>query len=122
MSYENISIYKPCISRLSNSEKYIVCRGFRGYNKDIVNEMIHHFDDNHLRYEIDPVFLNMINGINEIYVLSQIDQINRGIELIRENRFNKQPSKLQIETAIEWCRKYNIKINTNCIYLNRTIA
>jgi 23S rRNA U2552 (ribose-2'-O)-methylase RlmE/FtsJ len=122
MSYDAISIYKPCISRFSNSEKYIVCQGFRGYNKEIVNEMIHHFDDNHLEYEIDSEFLNMIYRINEKYVLSQVDQINRGIDLIRENRFTKQPTKLQIETAIEWCRKYNIKINTECIYLNRTIA
>lgn len=122
MSYEKISIYKPCISRLSNSEKYIVCQGFKGYNKDIINQMIHHFNDNHLNYEMGDKFINMINRINEIYILSQIDQINYGIRLIQENRYNKYPSKLQIDTAIEWCRKYNIKINTDCIYLNRAIA
>ena len=40
LSYENISFIKPSTSRQSNSEKYIICKGFRGVNVSIINLMI----------------------------------------------------------------------------------
>ena len=30
--------------------------------------------------------------------------------------------ELQKRKALEWCRKYNIRINFACYYLNRTIS
>ena len=40
------------MSRYSNSEKYIVCKGFKGYNKEVINKMIHNFDDNKIDMKI----------------------------------------------------------------------
>jgi len=117
LSYNKISIYKPCISRLSNSEKYIVCKDFRGYNKEIVNKMIHNFENNKLDYCIPEDFLSSIYDINGKYLHIQMNQIHRGIEMIRK-RTRLYPSKIQIDSAIEWCEKYNIDINKDCIYLN----
>ena len=33
LSYNEVFFYKPKMSRLSNSEKYIICKDFKGYNK-----------------------------------------------------------------------------------------
>lgn len=117
LSYNQISIYKPCISRLSNSEKYIVCKDFKGYNKEIVNKMVHHFEDNTFDNYIPEDFLNCIYGINEKYLKIQIEQINLGIRSIKQ-KARVYPSKIQIDMAIKWCTKYNIEINNDCMYLN----
>ena len=117
-SYNKILIYKPCISRSSNSEKYIICLDFRGYNKMIVNKMIHHFKDNNIENEIEDDFLNCIYKINKDYTKIQIDQINYGIDLIHNKNNMKVPSNKQIGMAKEWCKIYGIEINKDCIYLN----
>ena len=123
LSYNHIFFYKPCISRLSNSEKYIVCSDFKGYNKDIVNKMIHHFDkDIKLDIELDLDFRNIIYNYNRLYSSIQIGQINEGIDLIKNKKIRKYPSKEQINYATEWCKKYNVPINQQCFYLKRAIS
>lgn len=122
LSYENISLYKPCISRLSNSEKYIVCSNFKGYNKKIVNMMVRSFKTNNIDIEMDLDFKNMIYKYNYKYSKNQIEQINNGIILVNSNKIRKYPSKEQIDKGIEWCKKYNVPINHNCFYLKRAIS
>ena len=39
LHYESIYFYKPDTSRLSNSEKYIICKGFKGLN-NCINELL----------------------------------------------------------------------------------
>ena len=43
-SYKNVYIHKPCISRESNSEKYIICKNFKGYDSKIINILCHGFN------------------------------------------------------------------------------
>lgn len=117
LSYEQIYFYKPCISRLSNSEKYIVCTNFRGYNKALVNKMIHNFKDTQIDIKMDLNFMNMIYNYNSVYSINQMDQINMGIDLITQKKIRKYPSTEQINYAIAWCKKYNIPVNQNCFYL-----
>ena len=118
LSYETIVFYKPCISRLSNSEKYIVCTDFRGYNKTLVNKMIRDFGDTNIDITMDLNFMNMIYNYNSVYSINQMDQINIGIDLINQNKIRKYPSKEQINYATNWCTKYGIPLNANCFYLN----
>jgi 23S rRNA U2552 (ribose-2'-O)-methylase RlmE/FtsJ len=117
LSYEKICFYKPCISRLSNSEKYIVCYGFRGYNKVLANKMIHNFKDKDIDIKMDKHFMNMIYNYNSVYSINQMVQINVGIDLIKQKKIRKYPSKEQINYAIYWCKKYNIQVNRDCFYL-----
>ena len=46
--YETIYIHKPSVSRISNSEKYIICIGYKGYREEIINLLCHRFEDNKL--------------------------------------------------------------------------
>ena len=59
MSYSEIHIYKPTISRLSNSEKYIVCKGFKPFNKEIIDLMNRYFDNcNNLHIDVPKEFID----------------------------------------------------------------
>lgn len=116
--YREVFIHKPCVSRISNSEKYIICIGYKGYNKEIINNLCHNFSDMNINYPIGRSFINDIISLNTIYCNEQIDSINKGIELIRYNSFNKKPTLEQINIAIQWCKEYNIPLNKNCFYLS----
>lgn len=115
--YESVSFYKPKTSRLSNSEKYIICQRYKGYNKEIINELCLSFNDNKLEYPISKTFLNNIYEYNEYYCKNQINYIKKGINIIKDNKISSRPSKNQINKSIGWCKKYNIPLNVKCKYL-----
>ena len=117
LSYETISFIKPSTSRQSNSEKYIVCKGFKGYNKELSNIMCSHFDKNILPIELSDEFIDMIQKFHTQFIGNQINRIDSTLQLISERRILDKPSKQQIRLAVEWCKKYQIKINQSCIYL-----
>ena len=117
LSYNEVYIHKPYISRMSNSEKYIVCLDYKGYNKEIINLMCHHFNDNKINIPIDQYFINDILNINKKYVENQIKYIEKGIYNIENNNIIKYPTKKQLELAIDWCNENNISINKDCIFI-----
>ena len=120
ISYDKIYIHKPSISRVSNSEKYIVCVGYKGYNKEIINNLVHHFNNpRDLDIKVDSNFQKELIKFNKYYTENQIYQINKGLELIIKNKRVSHPSVLQINKAIEWCNKYEIPINRDCYYMNK---
>ena len=116
-SYESISFTKPSTSRQSNSEKYIVCRGFKGYNKQLSNIMCQHFGKTNLPIQLPTKFSLIINSYHKQFINQQISKINNTLKLIKERRILDKPSQQQIRLAIEWCKKYEIPINKECIYL-----
>ena len=117
ISYEKVYIHKPKISRNSNSEKYIVCIGYKGYNKLIINKMSHGFRDSNIGIvSIDSYYDCIIHYIIK-YTINQIKSINKGIDLIINKNITKNPTLFQINEAIDWCNKYKIPINKHCMYL-----
>tara|TARA_Y100001958_G_scaffold160112_2_gene166455 strand:+ start:17311 stop:18405 length:1095 start_codon:yes stop_codon:yes gene_type:complete len=117
--YSEIHIYKPCTSRLSNSEKYIICKGFTGCNNKVKEKLKEYYDDcEKIHIDVPESFLNEINKFNEIFVSLQMNLINNILELIKTNKkLEKTPSEEQIRKAIEWCEKYELPINDKCTYL-----
>lgn len=120
LSYESISFIKPLTSRQSNSEKYIVCRGFKGYNKEISNLMCSFFMKDRLPVKLPTEFVEFIDRYHKIYVTNQIRRIDSTLHVISSRRVLDKPSHQQIKLAKEWCKKYNIPINKSCYYLNHT--
>jgi 23S rRNA U2552 (ribose-2'-O)-methylase RlmE/FtsJ len=120
LSYDKVYIHKPCISRLSNSEKYIICKGFKGYNKDIINILVRSFDNYNIDLKIDANYEKLLKIINSEYMNKQIQQINTGVKLIESNFKSMKPTSEQINNSISWCDDNNIPINRECYYLNRT--
>ena len=117
LSYEKVYLYKPRTSRNSNSEKYIVCLNYKGYNKDIINILCHSLKNEFLEIKINKMFYsNLIRFICD-YSIQQIKSINKGIYLIENEKIENLPTNKQISLAIQWCKDYNIRINDRCIYL-----
>ena len=117
LSYEKVYLYKPKTSRNCNSEKYIVCLKFRGYNKEIVNLMCRSLEDLKLNIKVNKIFYeNLLKFIFD-YTIQQIKSINNGITMINEGSNKSLPSEKQLSLALSWCKKYEIEVNERCIYL-----
>jgi 23S rRNA U2552 (ribose-2'-O)-methylase RlmE/FtsJ len=129
--YQEIFIYKPCISRIANSEKYLVCKNYTPINiinwtnlvsllyalNKFPNNNVEHSIDNSMNIHLVSLFpentraSSLIKEANSKIINQQIKNIDDTIALI-QNPPNKDwfilNSKNQIEQALEWCRKYNI--------------
>lgn len=117
LSYEKIYLYKPKISRNSNSEKYIICLNYKGYNHKIINMMCHSFKNLKLKLDINIQFYNNLMKFIFDYSVQQIKSINKGIYIIKNKSIENIPSKKQLDLAFKWCKDYNMKINDRCIYI-----
>lgn len=117
LSYEKVYLYKPRTSRNSNSEKYIVCLNYKGYDKKLNNMMCHSIINDNLDIKIDKIFYNKLLRFICEYSIQQIKSINKGIYLIENKMIDKLPDKKQILFAKRWCKDYDIRINNRCIYL-----
>jgi len=116
LAYEEVHIYKPTISRLSNSEKYIVCKGFKPFNKEIIDLLDKYYDNcNNLHINIPEEFIEKINEYNHLFVNNQINYINNILKFNVRN-INER-IKEQIQCSYDWCIKYGIPINNECVYL-----
>ncbi len=94
--YEDIYVYKPFFSRATNSEKYIICKGFKGADNDkikyledtltkcktdkFINEMFP-------KYTISDENLNMFKYINIQIANTQQIMINNLVVYIKSNNY-----------------------------------
>lgn len=115
--YEKVYLYKPRTSRNSNSEKYIVCLNYKGYDKKLINIICHSIKNNKLDIHINKSFYNNLLRFICDYSIQQIKSINNGINIITNNNIDNKPTEKQIVLAKSWCKDYDIKINDRCIYL-----
>jgi len=125
--YKEVIIYKPFTSRVANSEKYLICTGFNGINKCLLDKLLSILVDwnkanlsgqtfNRLFTEIPDYFIEEIKRINNIIVSKQIDIINKIMHIYQHklnlnSEWKKENYKKQYAHAIEWCQKYNIPYN-----------
>jgi 23S rRNA U2552 (ribose-2'-O)-methylase RlmE/FtsJ len=122
--YKEVVIYKPFTSRIANSEKYLICTGFKGIDNVLLDKLLFILAEwnkanlnnktfNRLFTEIPTNFIDELKRINKIIVSNQINVINN-IMHIYHNKLNldaewkKENFKKQYTNAIEWCKKYNI--------------
>jgi 23S rRNA U2552 (ribose-2'-O)-methylase RlmE/FtsJ len=94
--YEDVYVYKPFFSRATNSEKYIICKGFKGANVDkikyledtlakcktdkFINEMFPN-------YTISDDNINMFKYINIQIANTQQIMINNLVVYIKSNNY-----------------------------------
>ena len=120
--YNEVSIIKPFTSRFANSEKYLVCKGFRNINTLETVKIFYRilstdepcigclFD-----FELPYIFTNKIEEYNAINGQQQVDTIVSTIYLIdNNNKYDKLEhiKKKNIQKCITWCQKFDIPHNT----------
>lgn len=131
MLYDQVYFSKPHTSRYANSEKYIVCKGFRlTETKQLVISLYHvlqSFEDNKDKYllrlfnfDIPYVITNRIEEYNAIFGQQQIECISHTLSLIDCNNYDKieNMKKAHIQKCISWCQKYKQPFNKMTISTN----
>ena len=114
--YEKINIYKPSTSRLSNSEKYIVCTSFKGCHEDIKKNLRDMFYTcNQIVIYIPDSFLHELKKYNTAFTEIQIIKIKEILQRLQTSK--NHPTFEQIRDAKDWCEEYKLPINRSCIYL-----
>ena len=133
-NFEEVVIFKPETSRQANSEKYIVCLYYKNLLNDEKKEKllfnikkwneIPKKEDNYvmLDLKINNSMIHDLNNFNKNFVTNQVQYIDSILYLIK-NKLNKDEYhdllKNQVFKAIEWCEKYNVKINEESIYYKK---
>jgi 23S rRNA U2552 (ribose-2'-O)-methylase RlmE/FtsJ len=130
--YDNVYITKPNTSRTANSEKYIVCKGFKGIDNYyliklyVVIDNFKHITNNNMfvnqifKYNFDNEFIKNLTNINTQFYNNQIKSIDKTLSLIKHNNLNiefNNTIKEQTILAFKWCKYYKISINYNSKYL-----
>lgn len=117
LSYDRVSFIKPSTSRQSNSEKYIVCQNFKGYNQQLTNLMIHHFQSDRLPIQLPDKFIHDLYVYQSRNIYYQSKAIESTLSIIKRNAMFEKPSQQQVQKAKDWCKQYKIPVNRKCIYI-----
>ena len=123
--FGKVYITKPYTSRPANSEKYLVCIGFKGIDSDFLELLymyITHWDmlkEQFLSFiSVPDTFFHKLFIYNNYISLIQIKNINMTLNLIDTNILNKNKIiKKQSKIAKDWCNNYNIRINNNSKFI-----
>ena len=128
--YNNVYFVKPCTSRYANSEKYIVCKGFRLTNTEsLIKEFYKIFMllnnnveiERILSVQIPYIYTSKIEEYNAIFGQQQIENIASTLNIMNNsNKLDKLENmkKNNIQKCINWCQKYNLPYNKTLTNIN----
>jgi 23S rRNA U2552 (ribose-2'-O)-methylase RlmE/FtsJ len=135
--YKNVYLTKPLTSRPANSEKYIVAKGFKGISNEYLQELYmvvlnwniidenNMFMNNIFNIELPADLLKDISNYNTNNCNMQVENIKKTFNIINKNLNSKEMGesyKNQITKAINWCKKYEIKINNQSTFVNQVLV
>lgn len=99
-TYDETFLFKPYTSRPSNSEKYIVCRGFKGVSNKFIETLLTLLEDMNRHHDLDqriaefiPDFVMPENYINTFTFAStrltatQFAAINKMVDFVNSNEY-----------------------------------
>lgn len=131
--YEQITIIKPRTSRPANSEKYIVCKGFKGISDDQLTQL-YDLHQKWMEIESNPsyfentkyvtslfeffgtsesAYLKNLVEFNDNTITMTIEAITEGLYLIangdtEKNEVLETYKSNQRNLAIKWCEEFNM--------------
>jgi hypothetical protein len=131
--YHQVSIIKPYTSRIANSEKYVVCQGFKiNDSTQIIRQFASIFEtiqkslssgggndgglSSLLPFDHDLYFLNKIEDMNAMVSFQQIENITSTLSIITNHRNSEkleQYKRSNVNKCIAWCEKYEIPHNAH---------
>lgn len=114
-SYETVKIVKPFTSRPANSEKYVICQGFKGadnHTLDWISKCIAQPDSTRDRV-LSTSLLAQITEVNMYLVTRQILYIAKTIECIEQSVSRPDVTdrliKLHCTLSQNWCTFYGVQ-------------
>jgi len=130
-SYEKVVITKPYLSRPANSEKYIVCSGFRDIDVELYTTLytmvkdwdiyIEEYGINNihtlLNIDICTDFIYTIINYNIYTTKKQIQCLLKAFDFVnyykRDNSIIDKQIIYQINVAKNWCKYYDVDVKLN---------
>ena len=123
--YKKVYVIKPNTSRYANSERYLVCKGFKfsdtSYLFDTFYSMLQQLDTNKdgfvyriLNKNIPYFFITRLEEYNAIIGQQQIEIINNTLNMVRNTtKIEKIENlkKININRCIQWCIKNKQQYN-----------
>jgi 23S rRNA U2552 (ribose-2'-O)-methylase RlmE/FtsJ len=119
--YDEVHIHKPLTSRCANSERYLVCRGFRvrdaGPYAQVFHKLLSEMEKNPgclptslFAFPIPRLFLDKLQEINAAFGQQQIENIKTTLSLIRVPDADRieQLRKTAIHRCVTYCQKYDL--------------
>ena len=131
--YEEVFITKPLTSRPANSEKYIVCKNFKGIDFDYIKELInviglwnknqeHILINDIFEFKLPSYYIKQIKSYNNINYKLQMETINNTLSLMSKNKslsiLNSIIEK-QVKKAKKWCEDYDENVNIRSNFVTR---
>tara|TARA_B110000971_G_scaffold95638_1_gene98336 strand:+ start:13074 stop:14294 length:1221 start_codon:yes stop_codon:yes gene_type:complete len=130
--FESVYITKPCTSRPANSEKYIVCKFFKGIDTNKLIELYKIVSEynslsgrlyisSFINRPIPDDFKNLIFSYNLYSVAKQLKYILKTNSYINAYLLNDDINNIknsQCINSLAWCYKYDFDINKKSRYLN----
>lgn len=107
--FQHFDIFKPLLSRPCNSEKYVICQGFKGYNS-IIKDFVNQCYNNTIRFNnisISTEFHNKIINFNTQFIKKQIRNIDEIIDICN-GKFNSRNINLKHNQLIKSQNMFNI--------------
>tara|TARA_B100001057_G_scaffold185347_1_gene186084 strand:+ start:6751 stop:7920 length:1170 start_codon:yes stop_codon:yes gene_type:complete len=129
MYYSKVYIIKPNTSRYANSERYVVCKNFKGgVTENLINHLSSIFKklntDNNIRrflnIDVPYLLLNKIEEINAIIGQQQLENILQTLNILDNSKSDKLESlkKNNIQKCVQWCIKNRLPYIKNLHALN----
>lgn len=121
--YRKVDIMKPCTSRFANSEKYVVCRGYRQKQGEMILPELENIlskletpppgmhIQQLLNYMPPLYFLNHLEEMNAVLGQQQMDMIDITLEMIYMNDEDKNHRLKNIhfsnlQKCVHWCKQH----------------
>jgi hypothetical protein len=119
--YRSMRIVKPLTSRPANSEKYVVCTGFRCITPDMdamLRSMCAGIPVEGMR--VPRSFIRDVVAYNALYISRQMSYIGQTILLIRAGGIEDSAAARarrhhQLEHALRWCHEYRFPISVAAV-------
>ena len=123
--YDTVTITKPHTSRPANSEKYVVCKGFKGIREEMRLKLLDvlgqwdvigkkQFVSDFGGIVVSESFLQHLYRLNMSFAKIQIANILKTIVFIERELEHKDIlylKRCQALYTLEWCKKYENPIN-----------
>ena len=120
-SYRKVVITKPFTSRPANSEKYVVCMDFIGYDVRDADYLVGPQKLDISRVRLPRSFVDQVVKYNTEFAANQICNIKATLDMIQSKNLDRliaDSMKKQKQCAEQWSRKYGIGAQQRSIYLS----